>query len=113
MQEPSLPICPQLRTPQAVLSVHEYARRVPRSKEIKFAEESDQLTKAGSLFSAKEKPVEELYDLHRDPHEINNLAQDPKYRKKIDEMRQALAQWQREIGDIGLVPEAEISIAER
>ena len=27
-------------------------------------------------------------------------------------MRQALAQWQREIGDIGLVPEAEISIAE-
>ncbi len=82
-------------------------------KEIRIAEESDQLTKAGSLFSAKEKPVEELYDLHRDPHEINNLAQDPKYRKKIDEMRQALAQWQREIGDIGLVPEAEISIAER
>lgn len=77
-------------------------------QEIRRAEQLNQLSEAGRLFSANRKPVEELYDVQTDPHEIHNLAGDPKYDQTIAMMRTALAQWQREIGDIGLVPEAEI-----
>jgi hypothetical protein len=43
---------------------------------------------------------EELYDLEVDPHELVNLAGDPKYAKTISEMRSALAAWVRETGDL-------------
>ena len=81
--------------------------------EIRKAELADQLTDTMRLFSAKQKPVEELYDCENDPHEINNLAKDPKYQSKLTEMRAALKAWQNDVGDIGLIPEAEIEIQEK
>ena len=60
------------------------------------------------LFSAKRKPVEELYDVEADPHEVKNLAADPAFQKVLGELRAALTKWQLEIGDLGLVPESEI-----
>ncbi len=37
--------------------------------------------------------VDELYDLHTDPHELRNLAADPALRPVVDEHRQALLEW--------------------
>ncbi len=82
-------------------------------REIRRAEREGTLTEVGKLFSAARKPVEELYDLEADPHEICNLANDPKHGKRLQIMRAALAKWQRDIGDIGLIPEAEIEIREK
>ncbi len=82
-------------------------------REIRKAEQNGSLSSVGELFSADSKPVEELYDVDADPHEIHNLAEDPSYAGKLQEMRAALAQWQNEIGDIGLIPEAEIEILEQ
>lgn len=82
-------------------------------KEIRQAEATGDLSPAMALFSAAIKPVEELYDLKNDPQEINNLAKDPKQRKRLQRMRTALADWQNEVGDIGLIPEAEIEIQEQ
>lgn len=82
-------------------------------QEIRRAEETQTLTEAGRLFSGLRKPVEELYDVEADPNEIQNLANDPQYAAKLETMRKALASWQRDIGDIGLVPEAEIEILEK
>jgi uncharacterized sulfatase len=82
-------------------------------KEIRKKEASGQLDPVMELFSAKEKPVEELYDTHADPSEIRNLAGDPAFSQRLDEMRHALSEWQNEIGDIGLIPEAEIEILEQ
>lgn len=82
-------------------------------REIRLAEQTNRLTATGRLFSASRKPVEELYDVDTDPDEIRNLADDPRYADKLETMRQALASWQRDIGDIGLVPEAEIEILEK
>jgi arylsulfatase A-like enzyme len=45
------------------------------------------------------RPEEELYDTRKDPFALQNLAQDPEYRPVIEEMRAALAAWQRETGD--------------
>ena len=82
-------------------------------KEIRQAEATGKLSPAMALFSAAKKPVEELYDLKSDPQEINNLAEDPKQQKRLEQMRTALADWQNEVGDIGLIPEAEIEIQEK
>ena len=82
-------------------------------QEIRKKEASGQLDPVMALFSAKEKPVEELYDTHADPSEINNLAGDSAFSQRLGEMRHALSEWQNEIGDIGLIPEAEIEILEQ
>ncbi len=77
-------------------------------REIRRAEKSGELTPAMALFSGTSKPTEELYDTAADPHEINNLAEDPEYAPILAEMRERLAEWQFSIGDIGLLPESEI-----
>ncbi|MCP4849094.1 MAG: sulfatase-like hydrolase/transferase [Verrucomicrobiaceae bacterium] len=82
-------------------------------REIRRAEKEGTLTEIGKLFSASRKPVEELYDVQEDPHEVHNLAGNRKYAEKLKDMRTSLAQWQRQIGDIGLIPEAEIEIREQ
>ena len=82
-------------------------------KEIRKKEASGQLDPVMALFSAKEKPVEELYDTHADPSEIQNLVDNPTFAQRLGEMRHALSEWQNEIGDVGLIPEAEIEILEQ
>jgi hypothetical protein len=45
------------------------------------------------------RPAEELYDVDADPHELVNLAGDPRHSGILAEMREALSQWGRETGD--------------
>jgi arylsulfatase A-like enzyme len=56
------------------------------------------------------KPVEELYDTENDYWEVNNLADDPAYADVLERMRNALTDWQREIRDVGLIPETEYEV---
>ena len=42
---------------------------------------------------------DELYDLQADPHELHNLAYDPKYDKKLKELQAKLKAWQQKTGD--------------
>ena len=58
------------------------------------------------LFSPT-RPVEELYDLETDPHELANLADDPAHRSTLKDMRSRLARWEKETGDIGRQAEPE------
>ena len=44
---------------------------------------------------------EELYDLKKDPWELNNLADNPEHSKTLQEMRKNLNQWIRDTGDLG------------
>ncbi len=77
-------------------------------KEIRRAEIAGTLPSDAQQFSTGHKPVEELYDLENDPHEIHNLAGLPGHTQRLSAMRDACLAWQAEIGDLGLVPEAEI-----
>ena len=54
------------------------------------------------------KPAEELYDLQNDPHETTNVADAPQYADDLQRLRQALQHWQRDVGDLGLIPEPEL-----
>lgn len=66
------------------------------------------LTGAAKLFFARTKPREELYDTTVDRYEINNLAENPKYKATLAKMRRALDKWITETKDLGEVPEAEL-----
>ena len=62
-----------------------------------------------SLF-APTRPSEELYDLKRDPHEIENLAALREHKTLLKHMRAQLMQWMRQTGDVGLIPEPELEV---
>ena len=77
-------------------------------------QELDRVKKEGKLgpwvapFMADSKPVEELYDLQVDPHELHNLAGDPAYREVLARLRGELVDWMKRTHDYGLTPEPEI-----
>lgn len=54
------------------------------------------------------KPAEELYDVERDPLELDNLAGNPVYQSKLVELRTALRQWTQDFGDLGGTPERDL-----
>ncbi len=56
-----------------------------------------------SVESFVHRPLEELYDLERDPHELKNLAADPAHRDTLDNLRARLKRWQTETRDPWLV----------
>lgn len=46
-----------------------------------------------------QRPRFELYDLKNDPDELNNLAEDPKYKDRVAKMQKTLQQWQKDTKD--------------
>jgi hypothetical protein len=51
------------------------------------------------------RPIEELYNLEDDPYEVNNLANDQKYQKELENLKSVLYKKMQEINDPGLIPE--------
>jgi uncharacterized sulfatase len=82
-------------------------------KEIRRVAAEDKLPPAARLFMAPRKSVEELYDVAADPHEINNLADDPKYAEVLKRMREAHLNWVEDTKDVGLIPEPELAVREK
>lgn len=73
--------------------------------EIRKGAEIGTLPEAGSQLMANNKPQEALYDLEKDPDELNNLIQDPQYEEVLNRMRLAHEEWGIKINDAGLIPE--------
>jgi arylsulfatase A-like enzyme len=51
----------------------------------------------------KQRPREELYGLTADPHELSNLAGDPKHGERLGSMRAKLAAWMKDQNDSEIV----------
>jgi uncharacterized sulfatase len=51
------------------------------------------------------RPAEELYDLERDPCELNNLAGHAKFRPLMDSLQKRLLAWMEQQGDKGIETE--------
>ena len=79
----------------------------------KSLHEEGKLSGPPARFFADHKPVEELYDVRRDPWQIHNLASDREYRDILLEMRAKLAADMRQTGDLGLLPEREMDLRSR
>lgn len=85
-----------------------YRDQMALMRELLQYHEEDRLEGPERLWFRQTKPAEELYDTVDDPHEINNLADDPAYREKLEELRAELVRWQEETGDLALIPETEL-----
>ncbi|WP_209309640.1 sulfatase family protein [Tamlana crocina] len=46
------------------------------------------------------RPKEELYDMKNDFGQINNLVNNPEYKEKLKELREAINAWRKETGDL-------------
>ena len=77
---------------------------------VKQLAQEGKLTPEAALFAADRKPVEELFDVTADPHEIKNLALDPKHAAKLRELRGLVDTWVVESGDKGGVMEDPLDI---
>ncbi len=78
-------------------------------QEIRRVQSDGTASEGVAKFLSPSKAIEELYDTQNDPHEMNNLAADPKYKNILERMRKTHLAWVLETRDLGLVPEAEIN----
>jgi uncharacterized sulfatase len=85
-----------------------YMEEMPTMREWRRLHSQGKLNAVQDLFFAPTKPAEELYDVQSDPDEVRNLAGDPRYRAKLEELRATLDRWTAETKDLGAVPEREL-----
>jgi len=84
----------------------------PMATLMKVLHAQGKLTPQQKRLLARSRPEEELYDLQNDPHELVNLAGNPRYQTTLNELRSTLDRWIKETGDKGVVPEAPEVVAE-
>jgi hypothetical protein len=88
------------------LQANDYKERAyPTWSLLKKLHAEGVLSPAQAFLCAPSMPEEELYDLQRDPHEINNLAGRPEHAETLDRLREQLENWIDETGDQGKVLE--------
>jgi arylsulfatase A-like enzyme len=87
-----------------------YMDEMPIMKDWRKLAFEGKLNATQKLFWSRTKPKEELYDLEKDPHEVNNLAnaESVEIQKVKKEMSAALDKWIKETKDLGEVPEKEL-----
>ncbi|HAV62605.1 MAG TPA: sulfatase [Verrucomicrobiales bacterium] len=91
-----------------------YLGFVPYRDRMELMQEILRLSSAGELgpdqwqFTAKRKPLEELYDTASDPHEIRNLAGDPVHFEKLAELREIHEAFHKRYGDLGELSETNL-----
>jgi len=68
---------------------------------LRESHQAGTLNETQQLLFRDVRPLEELYDVNNDPHEINNLANDPAFADRLKEMRGWLDTWMVETDDKG------------
>lgn len=85
----------------------DYMFQTPTTVAWKKLYDDEKLDEVQSVFW-KIKPSEELYDLESDPHQINNLVDQPQFREIRDRLKEQLFDWMISNNDTGLLPEGEM-----
>lgn len=89
----------------------QYRLNIDMMNELLAMEHAGKLNDDQKLWFAKTKPAEELYDTEADPFELHNLAGDPAHKAKLDELREAHEEWERNTIDLGFTPEKEVYLS--
>ncbi len=69
------------------------------SKELLLARQSDPVIGRFFHLATDKRPAEELYDLRKDPHQLENVAAKPEYARQKRDLRAALDKWMRDTAD--------------
>lgn len=91
------------------LAQSSYRSKWPAFVKTREMYDRGELTQAQAL-PYGERPGEELYDLHNDPHELVNLADDPDHRQVLIDMRELVEAWIEDTGDLGQYPESKAAL---
>lgn len=86
----------------------QYRLQQDMMKEILRLKDEGKLNEKQMMWFRPTKPVEELYEIENDSDEFNNLADNPLYKSKLEELRKAHLDWQTKFGDKGFIPEKEL-----
>ena len=85
-----------------------YREQIPTMQELLRLRDEGQLDDIQMQWFRARKPVEELFDCRRDPHELENIANSPAYKEKLQALRNEMDQWLEAIGDQPNFPEQEL-----
>jgi len=85
-----------------------YREQIPSMQQLRQMHAEGTLNEDQAQWFRESKPPEELFDCKNDPHELHNLADDPKYAEKLATLRSELYQWLEAIGDQPNLPESEL-----
>lgn len=93
--------------PERTYAQHiDYMDMMPTLVDLRQMHKDGKLNAVQERFFAERKPIEELYDVVSDPHETRNLAERPEFQSTLTHLRKSLEEWQVEVGDMGMIPEA-------
>jgi len=85
----------------------QYRKQMPMMVEMLTLKDQKKLNKIQMQWF-ETKISEELYDCKSDPHNIKNIADDPKYMNELNKLRKAFLNHQQKYVDLGMVPEAKL-----
>jgi hypothetical protein len=85
--------------PDLPLTTSADSGRSPTMDAIRRLRKEGKLTAQQARIFQTPRPTEELYDLVADPHEFNNLANDPRHARTLADLREKLKQWGQETDD--------------
>lgn len=85
-----------------------YREQMGAMRDLLRLRDNEALSAEQAQWFRASKPREELFDTEADPHELVNLAGDPRYASRLSRMRQALAEWRERTGDLGDLPEEQL-----
>jgi len=85
-----------------------YLSNMPIYKEMLRLDAENKLTGPQKSWMAYSRPPEELYDVRKDPFQINNLINDPKLKPVLEDLRKRHEQWTLRTSDMGHMNEPEM-----
>jgi N-sulfoglucosamine sulfohydrolase len=85
-----------------------YLSKMPIYQEMLRLDAENRLSGPQKSWMAYARPPEELYDVKKDPFQINNLAADPEYRNIKQDLKKMHEKWTLETGDMGHLNESEM-----
>ena len=77
-------------------------------KHLSYLNNNELLSKEEKLWFRNPKSFEEFYDLENDPFELNNIIDDIRFNKEINNLREQLDNWIQMINDPINIPEKEL-----
>ena len=86
-----------------------YRTQMALMQHLNKLNDSNMLSLDQKLWFQVPKNPEEFYDLKNDPFELNNLIVDNNYSKQLNDLRNQLDMWMKEINDLGHIPEKELA----
>ncbi len=85
-----------------------YREKIPTMQELLRLKNERKLNDVQMQWFREHKPKEELFDCDADPFELNNLAGDPIYQEKLNELSAEMDRWLTIIGDNPNIKEAKL-----